>query len=478
MNNPMRNRKIGGLLVLLAAGFSGCMVGPKYTAPSVPLQPFHNQPSTTAQNTAPPLDLWWKGFDDPALTNVVERALKQNLSLLASLTRVEQARAVAREAGARLKPEGSLNAKESFIRQSPESPLGRASRYLPGFPRNQNYYDLGLAASWEADLFGSLRRGAQAATDEVQAAEAERVGTRILIAAEAADAYLQVRAAQTRLVYAKEQIATDEHLLELVSQRKNAGIAADREVAQGEALLFQAQASIPLLVTTLESQLNRLDVLMGAQPGSYAAELATVRDIPRVPAISARSEPSDLLRRRPDIIAAERRLAASNARIGQALAEYYPKISLSGVLGSQSLAPGHLFQDEGFQPVAFAGLRWRLFDFGRVDAEIKRERGIYAEALLQYRHTVLRAAEEVENALSDLAQSEVRQRSILQEIASLQRARDRSQESYTAGVTALTDVLDADRQLLTALDDLAVTRASAAQAAVHAFRSLGGGWPL
>jgi NodT family efflux transporter outer membrane factor (OMF) lipoprotein len=468
-----------GLALTLTAAISGCRVGPNYHAPSVQLQPFHNAPSIEARTDAPPapsLDQWWVGFQDPKLTEVVQRTLAENLDLAAALTRVQQARAVAKGAGAARLPAGSLSASTTSLRQSLESPFGRISPVIPGYQRDQNYYDLGIAASWETDLFGSLRRGAEAATAEAQAAEAMRTGTRISIAAEAADAYLQIRGAQARLSFAHEQIETDQHLVDLVRQRKDAGVASDRELAQAEALLSGAKATIPLLDTVLESELNRLDVLMGAQPGTYAADLKVVADISVVPSIPNTAAPMDLLRRRPDIIAAEREVAASNARIGQSLAEYYPKLSLSGIVGSEALAPAHLFEQQGFQSIGVAGLRWRLFDFGRVDAEVKQARGANAEALLRYRSSVLHAAEDVEDAFTLLAQSENRRSELLLEIAQLQRVRDRSQESYNAGVIGLTDVLDADRQLLAAKDELAVSREDAARAAVGSFRALGGGW--
>lgn len=468
-----------GFVLALGASMTGCAVGPKYHRPTVNLQPFHNAPSIETRNasqSAPPLDQWWTGFHDPELTRIVKRALDENLDLAASMARVQQSRAAAMQAGAQRKPSAALNASDTLLHQSPESELGRAPSHLPGYKRDQNYYELGIGASWETDIFGSLRRGAEAATAEAQAAEAMKTGTRVTVAAEAADAYLQIRGAQARLIFANDQIATDKHLVELVQQRKDAGIASDRELAQAQALLSQAQATIPLITVSLEVQLNRLDVLMGAQPGTYAAELTSVAEIPDAPAISGFATPTDLLRRRPDIIAAERRVAASNARIGQALAEYYPKVSLSGVLGSAALAPGHLFASSGFQPVGVAGLRWRLFDFGRVDAEVKQARGANAEALLRYRGSVLHAAEDVEDAFSLLVQSENRRNGIVREIAELQRVRDLSEESYAAGVIGLTDVLDADRQLLAAKDDLAVARESAARAAVGSYRALGGGW--
>ena len=468
-------------VLISAVLLTGCAVGPEYRPPSVQLQPFHNAPAIAGRapdSSAPPLDTWWTGFQDPELTHIVQRALDQNLDLQAAMTRVQQARAVAKEAGAKRLPSGTLNAQAEAFRQSLESQVGRYSPVLPGFSRNQASYDLNVGATWEADIFGGLKRGAQAATAEAQAAEATQMGTRVSIVADAADSYFQIRGAEIRIQLAKEQIDTDDHLVRLVRQRKEAGIASERELAQAEALLSQAKATLPPLATILESQLNRLDVLLGAQPGTYATELATAADIPPVPAISTAGPASDLLRRRPDIIAAERQLAASNARIGQALAEYYPKISLAGLIGNESIAPGHLFKERTFQPSAVAGLRWRLFDFGRVDAEVKQARGANAEALLLYRNSVLRAAEDVEDAFNALSQSEARRDEVLKEIDALQRVRDLSQQSYTAGVIPLTDVLDADRQLLVARDDLAVSRESAARSAVASFRALGGGWTL
>jgi NodT family efflux transporter outer membrane factor (OMF) lipoprotein len=468
-----------GFALALAATLTGCAVGPKYHRPTVELQPFHNAPSIEARITslpAPPLDQWWTGFRDPVLTRIVTRALDENLDLAAAITRVQQARASAQGAGARRMPSGNLYGSTTTLYQSTESTTGRLASHLPGYNRTQNYYDLGFIASWETDLFGGLKKGAQAATAEAQAAEALQMGTRITVAAEAADAYMQIRGAQARLIFAKDQIATDKHLVELVQQRRDAGIASDPEFAQAQALLSQATSTIPLLTVSLEAQLNRLEVLMGAQPGTYAAELSSVADIPEVPELSGYGTPTELLRRRPDIIAAERMLAASNARIGQALTEYYPKLSLSGIVGSQALAPAHLFEQQGFQPISVVGLRWRLFDFGAVAAEVKRARGANVEALLQYRSAALHAAEDVEDAFSLLVQSENRRDEVVREIAELQRVRDLSQQSYASGVIALTDVLDADRQLLVAKDDLAVAREGAARAAVGSYRALGGGW--
>jgi NodT family efflux transporter outer membrane factor (OMF) lipoprotein len=463
--------------LLLSLLLEGCSVGPRYKAPTPALAPFHNHIDVPADKaaSAPPLDRWWTGFNDPMLVTVVQRALNQNLDLATALARVSQARAAAAGAGAKLYPAGELDASATAERQSLEGNLGSISGSYPTFRRNIHEYTISPAASWELDVAGGLRHNAAAFRDEVQAAETDRIGTRVIVAADAADAYLQVRGYQARLAIAESQIATDEHLLKLVQNRYQAGAGTKREIAQAEALLQQARSTVPLLRLSLEKQLNRLDVLMGAQPGTYAHDLDTLAAIPSIPAIG-NQEPTDVLRRRPDIIAAERRLAASNERIGVAIAEYYPKVSLSGVLGFDSLNSGHLFTASGFQPAAVAGLRWRLFDFGKVDAEVKQARGANAEALVAYRHAVLRAAEDVEDALSALAETQAYVVELQAEVQSLTRARDLSEEAYRAGSITLTDVLDADRQSLAAQDELDTNRADAARAAVGVFRAFGGGW--
>jgi NodT family efflux transporter outer membrane factor (OMF) lipoprotein len=496
-------RAVRPVLVLPVLALGGCVVGPSYEGPPAtdlhgfqparaaaplpgagsaeptPAEPTPAEPTAAAQARAlPALDTWWTGFNDPALTRIVERALAQNLDLAAAVARVDQARAAAREAGAQLLPEGEFEASVNQLHQSLTGPIGAIAHDLPGYHRKQRLYDAGVGAGWELDLFGGSKRGAEAAHDEAQAAESEHLALRVSIVAEAADAYFQVRGNQSRLVIAQSQVDNDAHLLGLIRLRLAKGASSDKEVAQAAALLSQARATIPPLNTALDGQLNRLDVLMGAQPGTYAAELAQPAAIPALPTIPADQSASDLLRRRPDIIAAERRLAASNARIGVAVAEYYPKISLAGALGFDSLSAGRFFRAESFQPQVTAGLRWRLFDFGRVDAEVAQANSAHRQALLAYRQTILRAALEVENAFTSLAQLQIEIRELGDEVDALRRARDTSQESYLAGASSLTDVLDAERESLVAQDELARARADSDRCAVASFRALGGGWNM
>ena len=469
----MRSATVASLLILGA-----CAVGPNYRSPAPALAPFHNAAAVRMRNpaSAVSLDAWWTAFHDPVLEALVRRALAENLDLAASFARVQQARAEARSAGAELLPTFDATAQATALRQSLESPLGRIGGALPGYNRDQRLYDVGTAASWEIDVAGGLRRGKEAADAVAQAAQADLTGERITVAADVADAYLQIRRDQARIATVRQQIDVGSHLLSLIRQLRDRGVGDDRQVSQAEAVLAQAQAALPPLSIELEGQLNRLDVLLGAQPGTCAAELSKPSEIPAAPAIPDTDRPTDFLRRRPDIIAAERQLAASNARIGQALSDYYPKLSLSGLLGFDSLSANHLFTAAAFEPAISGALRWRIFDFGKVDAEVRQARGANAEALAHYRQTVLRAAEDVEDAFKTLVELEARTARLESEVQSLQRSRDLSQQAFTAGTIPLTDVLDADRQLLVARDALAQNRGDGVRAAVRSFRALGGGW--
>ena len=461
--------------VTLSLALSACAVGPDYAAPSSDLPPafVHAVPATSAAPLV--LDVWWTQFNDPELTAIIQRVLRQNLDLAASQARVEQARSVARLSSAALLPVGSANAQVAGQRQSLESPLGELASHQPGYQRNATLYSAGIGASWELDLAGRLRRGAEADIVEAQAAAADHLGVRISVAAEAADAYLRVRGAQHQIALATAQLSADSDLLDLVNLRLQEGMSTRREQAQAQARVAQIKATLPPLQAERDIQLNRLDVLMGVPPGTYASQLAATATEVSIPALAIALTPQEMLRRRPDVIAAERRLAASSARIGTAVAEYYPKFSLSALLGFESL---HSATPDAanFQPLAMVGVRWRLFDFGRVDAEVARAKGGNAEALARYRQSMLRAAEDVENALLMQAAQEAERRELLREVDASARARDSSEEAYKGGVTSLMEVLEQDRQLLTARDQLVRVQTGSARSVVAAFRALGGGW--
>ncbi len=468
--------------LVAAALLAGCAAGPAYRTPDV-AAPFAYHGGTTlaaraGEAPSPALEQWWRGFDDPELARIVERTIAQNLDLAASQERVAQARAGAARASASRLPAGSADASGARERQSLESPLGKIASHLPGYERTRTLAQLDVGASWEADLAGGLRRGEEAADAELEAAQAEHAGVRVSLAAEAADAYLRVRSAQARLAIAQHEIDDEASLLDLVRLRQDKGLGTAREVAQAEGLVLQAQATLPPLRREMAAQLFRLDVLTGVAPGSSEAEVTAAPAAFKVPAIATAGGPAELLRRRPDVIAAERRLAASDARIGVAIAGYYPSFSLAGALGFESLDSGKLLTGAAFQPVALAGLHWRLFDFGRVDAEVEQARGANREALLRYREAMLRATEDVEDAIVAVTELESQHALLAREVDAHLRARDAAQDAWRGGAVSLVEVLDEDRRLLAAQDLLASVHTDDARAAVAAFRALGGGWTI
>ena len=466
--------------LIVAALAAGCAVGPDYVKPDMPAPAkFLGQTAVEQRSatTAADLSAWWAGFGDPQLTRFVQLALEQNLGLAQAFARVTQARAGLGAANAALLPSDNVTGQAGRAYQSVETPLGRVLNSRPGFDRYGNALEADANASWELDVFGGLRRGREAALADYEASQAGAVATRLAVAAQTADIYITVRGLQTRLRVARQQVKTQEELLSTVNLLYGKGLAAELQVRQAEGALAQVRASIPQLETRLDAAMNALDVMLGSLPGTHRAELAQDGDIPAAPRISISGSPGELLRRRPDLIVAERRLAASNARIGVAIAEYYPKFSLGGLLGSAtSVGAGSLFGSGASQFAGVLGLRWRLFDFGRINAQIEQAKGQEAEMLAAYRLAALRATEDVEDAFSALVKCEEQAAVLTQGVDSLGRARNASFAAYQKGVVSLIEVLQADESLLRASDARAQAQTESARAAVAAFKALGGGW--
>jgi len=255
------------------------------------------------------------------------------------------------------------------------------------------------------------------------------------------------------------------------------GLAPKLQVQQAEAAVAQVEATIPVLEAGLDVAMNALDVMLGAAPGKYRAELSTIKPIPVAPQIASVGSPADLLQRRPDLLVAERKLAIANAKIGQAISEYYPKVALSLLIGSATaISGGNLFSSAANQASGVVGLRWRLFDFGRIDAQIDNAKAQEAESLAAYRQSTLRAAEDVENAISALVKREQQTVSLARGEQSMSQARESSFIAYQRGVVSLIEVLHADENLLKISDAKAQAQTESARSAVAAFKALGGGW--
>lgn len=468
------------IMLTVTSMLAGCAVGPDYIPPKLSTpNHFYGQNSVGKQETTidAQLDVWWEKFGDAQLTHYIAIALEQNLDLTQATARLAQARAGLGAANAVLLPSGSISGQAARAYQSVETPLGQILNSSPSFDRYGSSYETNLNASWELDLFGGLRRDREAALAEYQATSAGIAATRLAVAAQTASIYVNIRAIQARLDIARKQVETQQQMLEMINLLYSKGLVPERQVHQTQAMLAQYQATVPLMEASLETTMNALDVILGTLPGSHRAELTAIVPLPSIPNTINMGTPGELLTRRPDLIIAERHLAASNAKIGVAIAEYYPKFSLSGLLGSAtSITEGNLFSNAANQAAGVIGLRWRLFDFGRIDAQIAQAKGREAEMLAAYRLAVLKATEDVENTFSTLAKREQHTEIVSQGVDAIQHARNASFSAYQKGIASKLEVLQADESLLRASDEETLARAETITSAIAAYKALGGGW--
>lgn len=469
------------LFTVLAACFiSSCSIGPDYIKPAIPVKQQFDGQSEVAQRAAEvdsSLANWWQSYKDPQLTRFVSLALQQNLQLAEANARIEQAKARLGSAHAALLPAGNIEGQAARAYLSIETPLGQVLNATPNYSRYGNAYEANLGIAWELDLFGSLRHEKAAALADYEAAEASTVATRLAVAAQTADIYINIRGLQARLDVAQHQLKTHQALLSNLQLLFGKGLIAEIEVYQAESALAQTKAAVAALQSGLVQAMNALDVMLGAQPGTHRQELSVTTPLPTIPAIKNMGTPGDLLQRRPDLIVAERRLAGANARIGQAVAEYYPKFSLNGLIGSATTdSAGQLFGNSSSQASSALGLRWRLFDFARINAQIDQAKGREAELLAAYRLATLKATEEVENAFTELLHLEQQAELSGQGENALNNARAASSAAYRQGTVSQIEVLRSDEQWLRMSDTRIRAQIASIRASVSTFKALGGGW--
>jgi NodT family efflux transporter outer membrane factor (OMF) lipoprotein len=461
------------LLAATAFLLTGCVsVGRDYVEPGSDLPARHRILAPVDNRPAQAIERWWTLFRDPVLDGLVDRALSQNLDLAAADARIQQSRGLVGTGLANRLPSAQASGFVNTQRDSAEASgtPARASTATYGLQGGQ------LDASWELDLFGSLRRGQNAARGDLEAAVANRAATQVSLVAEIADTYVRLRALQQRLERARASIVAQNDAVMLARSRFQAGLVSELDVAQAEALLADTRAVIPGLETDIQDRANQIARLVGVVPAEVSAMLMRSRAIPATPATPALGLPADLLRRRPDIIEAERRVAAASERVGQQVAEYFPKISLSGTLGLQSRDVATLVTSGATLFSLGPSFQWRLLDFARIDAEVTRAEGVEKERLALYRAAILLAMQEVDSGLVLLLGS-ARERSVRsRSVAAQVRARDIAREQYTRGLTQLLPVLDAQRRVNDAQDALIRAQETQATAAIALFKALGGGW--
>jgi len=458
---------------------AGCTtVGPNYAEPEVPVPAAYAEAQGAG---AAQLDQWWRSFGDPQLTGLIEQALKQNLDLKLAAARIREARAQEGVAGAGASPQVAAEASVTRQRISENAiPVppgsgggGGGSIGLPGTEFTS--WRAGFDASWELDLFGRNRREREAAAARTGAAIWNRRDTEVTVAAEVARAYLRLRTLQGEIANAEAELARQQRFEQLVDARSRGGLVTGQDLEQQRSERSAASAAIPALQAQAKAEIHALGVLTGQAPESLAAQLSLPVTLPLSPSVPP-GLPSDLLRRRPDIRMAERDLAAATADIGVAVADLYPRISLTAAPALVSTALGSLLEWGSRSFSAGAALDWPIFDGGRRRANIEVRNARQEQAMIAYRKAVLIALQDVEDALSRVDGDRRQLADLEQAEATAARAEEIARTRYRGGLVTLTDVLQAQQRRLSLEKQVIETRGALARNTVALAKALGGGW--
>jgi NodT family efflux transporter outer membrane factor (OMF) lipoprotein len=461
------------LLGLLA----GCTVGPAYHPPAAKASAQWASPVAGGETTnSASVAFWWKNFKDPELDSLMSRAVTSNLDLKIATARVREARALYQGTFANLWPTADVSGSYQRQLQSKNQPVLGSIPLPPGIPFENNVYQAGFDASWEIDVFGGRRRAIEAAKAEVGAAEFGRRDTLVTLLGEVARNYVDARGDQRELEIAQENIKAQQDSLALTQDRFNHGVTSDLDVQQSATLLATTRAEVPTLESSLQASIYRLGILLGQPPGALLAELSAVAPIPIAPPEVPVGLPSDLLQRRPDVQQAERELAAATAQIGVATADLYPKFSLTGTFGYESVSASDWFAGASKFWSLGPTVQWNLFDAGRIRANIKAQNARQEEALAGYEKTMLSAFEDVENALVGYGKEEVRRRSLEDAVRSSQESLHLANQLYGKGLANFINVLDAERSLYQAQDQLVQSERNVILNLIKLYKALGGGW--
>ncbi len=469
MKRFQSQKRIFQLLLTASILFlTGCAaVGPNYQAPRPDMPPDWHTGDPALLPEAKMIQNWWALFNDPMLTGFIEEASRSNLDLMLAVARVEEAWArLGIATGGRFP---SVDASGTVTRV-------RTSEYSTGIGASNTIHATGIAASWEIDLFGRIRRTVEAATAKYQAGEEDHTDVMITLYSRVARTYLDVRTYQARLTAADANIKSQKKVLALTKSRFRHGLATDLDVAQAERILASSEAEVPPLRIELSRAINTMAVLLGRQPGALHKQLAEPRPVPLPPARATVGVPTDLLRQRPDIRRAERLLAAQTARIGVAKADLYPSFSLTGSFGFEAVDAADLF-NAGSRVFSFGpSLRWNIFSGGSIRSKVKAQDAVTEQALLIYERTVLNALNEVENALKAYLEDRVRLSALQRSVSASRRSVKLATNLYKQGLVDFQNVLDAQRDQFTFENRLAAARGNSAANFVRLYTALGGGW--
>jgi outer membrane protein, multidrug efflux system len=451
---------------LLALALSACAAGPDYRAPDTPAARVLGAQQQDYDRSRFEV-LWWQQFDDPALDQLVQQSLRENRELRVAFARLRAARAIRDDVA---------NDRLPTVTGRASNTLGKAQQ--PGVSEqrlNVERYDLGLDLAWELDLFGRIQRQLEASEAQIEVVEADYYQLQVSLIAELVEAYGRLRGAQLREAIARENLGNQRESRGIVEQLRDAGVGSELDVLRSEARLAAVEASVPQLQGEQLRARNRIATLLGQRPEQLTLDLSA-RPLPAIAKALPVGDPAELLRRRPDVRAAERRLAAASANIGVTSAELFPRVSLSGFLGFTAGRGSQLgasaAQAWGLAP----SISWAAFDLGSVRARLRGAKADAEGALANYEQQVLLALEETENAFNDYAKSQQQLLALLRQSEASRAAAEQAAIRYREGTVDFLVLLDAERERLAAEDAQAQAEVELYRGIVAIYKALGGGW--
>lgn len=451
---------------LLAAALAACTVGPDYKTPDT--APAHVVSAQGANYDQSRFEtLWWQQFDDPTLNQLVGKALDGNRDLRVAFARWKAARAIRDDIS---------NDNLPVVTSRVSSTQGKAQ--VPGLTEhrvNTERYDLGLDMAWEIDLFGRIQRELESSDAREDATAADLYQLRVSMIAELVDAYGQLRGAQLREKIALANLKNQSESRTVTVSLRDTGVGNELDVVRADARLAAVEATVPQLQAEQVHHKNRIATLLGERPDTLSVDLSP-QDLPAIAKALPIGDPGELLHRRPDVLAAERRLAASMADVGVATADLFPRVSLSGFLGFIAGRGSQIGSSAARAWSLGPSITWAAFDLGSVRARIRGANADAEGALATYEQQVLLALEESENAFSDYGKRQQRLLSLIKQSESSRAAADLAATQYKEGVVDYLVLLDAQRERLNAEDAQALGETDQYRAIVAIYKSLGGGW--
>ena len=452
------------LAIVMALALSACALRPPYAPPAVAPATLGNaDPSLVAEQPFDPR--WWAQFEDPVLDELESRALQANHDVRIAVARVDQARAIFDE-----------TKRDRYPTVTAGAFVDRRSETIPGFsntPRTISTYSAGFDAFWEIDVFGRIRSQVQSTAATAEGLGASLDDVRVSVAAEVARNYFELRGLQQRLAVAERSLANQRETLRLTQVRRDAGIGEEQDVASAGARVAAIDAGIPPLRNAIAQREHRLAVLIATRPGALGVDLA-LRPYPVLAKALPIGEPDTLLRRRPDVRAAERRLAASTANEAAAAADLYPHITISGVLGLLAGRGNPFDLTETRAWAVTPALSWAAFDIGSARARLRGVEGVTRESLAEFEQVVLRALEETENALVSYREDQQRLVRLAEQARESSRAAAIARVRYREGAADFLALLDAERTELQAEDSVAEAEAGVFTSVIAVYKALGG----